>query len=235
MTSLSTSTNGQAPDSTSDRWVGERADEWDDRSVTKNYHRMKASEASNYIESLRNAHSKVKLEKLEDDERRIMKCRARVCKNPSTSELQNELQTSFRKWWDEVKLRSGDEKILHSWDGRKAHVKPNICTAACSDAREVGVKDDPAHDVNAYFMFFEKIGDEWKGKDYRGQRFPKYEKFPNQRISVHEALHDDIHNPFKPIHDENGKPYLRYIHIPANHMGVSRKTIASVRSIYVDI
>lgn len=235
MTSTITPINSQASDSTSANWVGERADEWDSRSVTKHYHRMKASEAPEYIERLRNSHSKVKLEKLEEDERRIVECRARVFKNPGTSELQQELETSFRDWWNEVKGHSGDERIPYSWDGRKDRVKPIICTKSRGGAREVGVDDDPAHDVNAYFMFFEKKGHEWKGKDYRGQRFPKYEKFPGQRITVHEALYDDTYNPFKPIHDENGKPYLRYIHIPANHMGVSKDTITSVRSIYTDI
>lgn len=232
MTSNSAPTNGQAPDSTSDIWVGEKADEWNDRSVTKSYHRMEARKSKGYIDSLRNSDSKAKLEKLEDDERRIMECRTRLSKNPRTKKLQDELEVLFQKWWDETEGRDPEvKKIRHSRAERKALVKPNICSASGKHARDVGENDDPAHDVNAYFMFFKRHGDEWKGHNYRGQRFPKYEKFPNQRITVHDALHDDTHNPFKPIHDETGAPYLRYIHIPANHMGVSKDTFASVRFI----
>lgn len=229
MASNSTPTNGQAPDSTSDKWVGEKADEWDDRSVTKGYHRMEAEKAPGYIENLRKTNSRAKLEKLEDDERRIKECRTRLSKSSKTKKLQDELESLFQKWWDEKeKLDPKGNKIRHSRAEREALVKPNICSATGSDAKEVGPDDDPAHDVNAYFMFFKKHDDEWKGHNYHGQRFPEYEKFPNQRITVHEALHDNDHNPFKPIHDESGRPYLRYIHIPANHMGVSKDIFASM-------
>lgn len=242
MTSNPSPINVQAPNHTSTEWVGDTADDWDPRSITKTYHRMEASKAAEYIDNLRmeamraptsdnprKTDPKAALEKLEEDERRILDCRARLSKNPRTKKLQDELEALFQKWWNETEGRSPKmKKITHSWAEREALVKPDICSASVNDARGVGDNDDPAHDVNAYFMFFKKHGDEWKGENYRGKKFSEYEKFPNQRMSVHEALHDDTHNPFKPICDENGISYLRYIHIPANHMGVSNAVFTSL-------
>ena len=229
----SNTTNGQAPKPPSIEYVGDTADEWDDRSVTKKYHRMKASEASVYVGDLKrdkllNPKLKVQLDKLEEDERRIMEGRARLATSLTTEGLLGDLQDLFQEWWDEVKADGRDKRVGHSRDEREKFVKPTICDPPGNGVRKVGPKDDPAHEFNIYFMFFEKHGDQWKGKDYRGQNFPEYEHFPNQRISVHEALYNSTHNPFKPIPDENGKPYLRYIHIPANHMGVSKDVCTSI-------
>lgn len=233
MTPNSNPTNGQAPSHPSGKRVGDAADEWDSRSITKAYHRMEAREASPYVDRLRRESpgihkSKVELEKLEDNERQIMKCRDRLGRNPSTRGLQKELQELFEKWRDEPDIRTGDKKpFKSSWENRQTFVKPTICTGPGNGEREVEDKDDPAHDMNAYFMFFKREGEEWKGEDYHKGRFPQYEHFPNQRISVHDALYDDEHNPFNPAFDDDkDKPRLRYIHIPANHMGVSQNIFA---------
>lgn len=224
-------TNDQAPDHTSVKYVGETADDWDERSITKSYHRMKAEDAIPYIatlkkESLVKHDAMVKLEKLEDEEHRIMESRERLKKSSSRSGQLKELEALFWQWRKEADLCTDEDKKLraHSSADRTALVKPTIgCRGPpCKGVRKVEEDDDPADDLNVYFMFFKKNGEEWKGEDYHEQRFPKYEHFPNQRISVHDALHDAVHNPFKPIRDEKtGKPYLRYIHIPANHMAVS--------------
>ncbi|KAG6356053.1 hypothetical protein INS49_015438 [Diaporthe citri] len=192
----SSSNIGQAPGHTGKKPIGDKEDEWDTNSVTKGYYRMTASDAQKYVEGLRQKGATKELEKLEDDERRIMKTCARLSKNTSTKKLQKDLKNSFQEWCNEMA------------------------------AKEEGDDDDPAHDMKAYFIFFEKIGKDWKGKTKRDPGFPEYEEFPDQRISIHDALNSDTHNPFKPTHDETGNPYLRYIHIPANHTGWIEKAMA---------
>lgn len=235
-------TNGHSTKPPRARYVGEMEDEWDKNSVTKSYHRMRVDVAKQHVDELQKSNSedsRVKLEKLEDDERRVMECRARISKNPSTKRLQDELNSSFREWWNEFKGPRRDQGIQELWNRRKEHVKPNICSESSNDTMGVGNDDDdsahddpddPAHDMKAYFMFFEKDGQDWKGTTVHNQGFPEYEKFPNQRISIHTALHGKAHNPFKPTQDEKSQPHLRYIHIPANHMGVSEDVLACVIS-----
>lgn len=229
MTSQSNPTNGQARVNSNVIRMAEEKDKWDRKGVTTKYHRMTALKARKYVKSLRDGDSKelkVQLEKLEDDEHHIMKCRARLSKTPKTRQLQEKLKCSFNEWRNGVK----DRNIRRPSDQREDHIKPIICTGSGNDTgNETGNnttgmndQDSPAHDMKAYFMFFEKDGPEWKGKTVHDQGFPKYESFPNQRIPVHQALYSGTHNPLKPTHDENGRPHLRYIHIPANHMGVSK-------------
>ncbi|KAL1873161.1 hypothetical protein Daus18300_003980 [Diaporthe australafricana] len=206
----------QAPDH---KWIGDTEDK-DGNGVLKKYYRMKASDSLKYIEHLQSVPQPCPdLEKLQDDERRIEKTRARLSKIPSTKKLQGKLEASFKDWRDEPK----DPKktlIRYSWDQRKRHVKPDICPEPGKAATQVGDNDDPAHDFNASFMFFENDGQCWKGKTYHDHDFPSYEEFPNQRLSVHKALYDDSYNPFNVTQNDEGKRYLRYIHLPANHMGM---------------
>lgn len=223
------STDSQAPSHTSTKHVGDAEDEWDSNSVTKSYYRMTAREAWQYVEDLQRRNSRVEWEKLQDDERRILKNCARLSKNTSTRKLQRDLDKSFKEWCAEVNARDRSRKMGHRCAERERLVKPNIC-AMSGEAVEVGDDDDPANDMNAYFIFFEKAGRDWKGTTRHYPGFPKYEKFPDQRISIHDALTSKAHNPFKPSH-ENGSPLLRYIHIPANHTGVSKSWFSSAGSI----
>lgn len=224
----SNSNMGQAADRPSKKPIGDTEDKWDTKSVTKTYYRMTVREAREYVEDLRANDSKVPLEKLRDDEIRILRNRARLHKTMSTNKLQEELKRSFKEWCDEVNAKIKGKNIGPFLAGRESLVKPNVCPELADKVWEVGDNEDPAHEINAYFMFFEKGDQEYKGKKYQGQGFPDYESFPDQRITVHEALYSDTHNPFLPILDDNGKPYLRYIHLPANHMGVSHHIFASV-------
>lgn len=218
-------TDSQAPSHTSTKHVGDAEDEWDSNSVTKSYHRMTAREAWQYVEDLQRKKSKVDWEKLQDDERRILKNCARLSKNTSTRKLQEDLKKSFEEWCAEVNARDRGRKMGYQCVERERLVKPNIC-AMSDEVVKVGDDDDPANDMNAYFIFFEKAGRDWKGTTRHYPGFPKYEKFPDQRISIHDALTSKAHNPFKPSH-ENGSPLLRYIHIPANHTGVSKSWFSS--------
>lgn len=223
MNLLSNVTAGEVQASNHDtvKWIGDEEDE-DGSGIVKKYYRMKASDALNYIENLRFGPKPCRdLEKLEDDERRIEKTRARLSQSSRTRKLQDHLETSFKDWWDEPKDPK-ETKIRHSWDQRTRLIKPIVCLGPSQAARQTGDIDDPAHDFNAYFMFFEKDGKCWKGKTYHDHEFPSYEEFPSQRLSVQKALYDESYNPFNVTHDSDDKRYLRYIHLPANHMGVSK-------------
>lgn len=239
MPSQSNPTNGQARLHTNVIRRAEEKDKWDKKGVTTGYHRMTALKAREYVEKLRgddSRESKVQLEKLEDDERHIMKCRARLSKDPTTKELQEKLRCSFQEWRNGVK----DRNIRRPSNQRKDLLKPSIISGSGNDTGNTtsnnttgtNDQDSPAHDMKAYFMFFEKDGPEWKGRTVHDQGFPEYESFPNQRIPVHQALYSETHNPLKPTHDEKGRPHLRYIHIPANHMGVS-KDVTTLVVLYV--
>lgn len=233
MTSISTSTNGQTLDHTRRDPIGDAEDEWDTHSTTKSYYRMRADEAWKYVEDLRRNNSKKQLEKLKDDEDRIMKNRARLSRNTSTKKLQVDLKIAFQEWCAEVNDRGKGKKMGHSCAEREKLVKPDICSGP-SQVPMGEDDDDPAHDMKAYFIYFEKAGKTWKGKTHRADGFPKYEKFPDQRISIHDALNKSTHNPFKPTYDDNGNPHLRYIHIPANHTGVSKDVFVSAGSVFAN-
>lgn len=216
-------THGQTPKPKP--WVGDREDEWDTKSVTKGYHRMTVSEAKKYVAEIREKNTRVLLEKLQDDEHRIKKNRARL-----SVKLHEDLRFSFKEWCDEVYTKGTGKEFGDRCAGREDLVKPSICDGCEKCEKQVVHDNDPAHDMNAYFMFFEKEGQHWKGKTQSGKRFREWEKFPDQRMSVYNALHDEI-NPFQPSPHEEGNPLLRYIHIPANHMGVSKDIFAFMRSI----
>lgn len=225
------STDSQALSHTSTKHVGDAEDEWDSNSVTKSYYRMTARDAREYVENLVQNNARVQLEKLRDDERRIMKNCARLSKNTSTRKLQGDLNESFQEWCAEVNTRDKGKRMGHSCAERDRLVKPSVCSMwGHQTSVGVGDDDDPAHDMNAYFIFFEKAGRHWKGTTRHDPGFPKYEKFPDQRVSIHDALIDKDYNPFKPNH-ENGSPLLRYIHIPANHTGVSKSVFSPAGSI----
>lgn len=229
MSSNPSPSNGQAPpDHTRNDPIGDTEDEWDTHSVTKGYYRMTVKRAWEYVEDLRKNNSKKQLEKLEDDELSIMKNRARLSKNKSTVKLQEDLKVCFKEWCDEVNSRDKSKNFGHLCVEQKRLVKPSICSVRGKVAANGGDNEDPAHDMKAYFIFFEKDGEYWKGRTHSGPGFPKYEKFPDQRISVHDALNDDNHNPFEPPRDGNGQPQLQYIHIPANHMGASKDIFANM-------
>lgn len=232
MSSTTGPTNGQAPDRPSVKYVGEAGDDWDERSITKSYHRMKAADAIPYIARLKKEYlvkddARVKLEKIEDEEHRIMESRHRLDKSSSRNGQLKELNELFWKWREEADSCNDKEKRIPplSSTNRESLIKPTIgCQKpSCKGVRQASENDDPADDLNVYFMFFKKDGDEWKGEDYHKPGFQKYEHFPDQRISMRDALHDENHNPFKPI--QTGEQYLRYIHIPANHMGVSESVL----------
>jgi hypothetical protein len=44
-------------------------------------------------------------------------------------------------------------------------------------------------------------------------------RFPDQKISIHDLLHDPEVNPLKRL-DSNNKNTIRYFHLPANNMKV---------------
>lgn len=191
-------------------YVGDKADNWDENSTTKTYYRMEAKDAAHHWDTL----TPYDKEKLESDERRIRQTKARLAQQPGNMELLDAVRRSFQEWRTEA-VRS---KRLEDTQDRL--VKPQLISDPRLDVKSE-IEDNPAHDIKAGFMFFEKHGQNWKGATYHGQSFPANEKFPNQKLSVQEALYGEEHNPFPPQTDDMGAQYLRYIHLPANHMAVS--------------
>lgn len=190
----------------------EKKDKWDSSSITKSYHRLRSEELRKFLDALEENQK----EKLRIDARRVKKCRAKLEKSEKTKPLLDEVRESLDKWRTEAKGR-GDAKLKYAVEERDVHQKgPDV----------LGVDDivlendaDPEHDFKAGFLFFQKHESGWKKSTYHKDGFDEHEKFPNQKLTVHQALYDKQHNPIYETKDEDGSRHLKYIHLPANHMG----------------
>lgn len=208
--------------STSDEQIRkiEREDKWDNHSVTKSYYRSRAEEMPEYIQKL-SIHDK---EKLQADAERVRTTRDRLLRTKITRDLLFDLGNSFDEWRSDAEGR----KVMFRYrsDERGHHVKNfelcpgdiELCEPIGSHGAHEGIKD-PALDYKAGVLFFERYGIGWKKATYHGYGFDKNEKFPNQKLTVYDALFDEDQNPFGNTIDEEGRQHLKYIHLPANHMG----------------
>lgn len=198
------------------KWVGESLDECDDGSISKTYHRMRAVSAQKWLDE----RSPEEKHKLFVDSKRIDKTRERVDTDGMKT---RRLQKAFKDWREEAAEEEGS-LIKHTWQERKHHLKPQPQNEDEDSKGGREHRDNPAHDFAAGLMYFKKSGSVWKG-DTRGrehQFFTNAEKFPGQKISVHKALFDKSErNPLGVEKDDVGLQYMKYFHLPANHMGVS--------------
>lgn len=196
----------------------EEDDEWDGGSITKSYHRLRAEELQGFVHSLKEN----EVEKLKMDARRIKRCRAnlKLPESKKTRLLFDEVRESFNEWRSEANRRP-DVQFKYTANERDGHFKDlGFLEQDDADVHGEATEDaGPEHDFKAGFLFFQKYGIGWKKFTHHGHGFDKHEKFPNQKITVHKALYGKEHNPFSETKDEDGRRYLKYIHLPANHMG----------------
>ncbi|KAI9147648.1 hypothetical protein HJFPF1_12678 [Paramyrothecium foliicola] len=103
--------------------------------------------------------------------------------------------------------------------GYRAH-NPN----ATRQAKEVKPEDyDPNKDFNAYYIEYVKSEGKTNTELRPSGEFLYKNKFPNQKLSVHNLLYDKSINPLsrkKLAADAAGQPpdRIRYFHLPANNM-----------------
>ncbi|KAG8159647.1 hypothetical protein KVR01_010284 [Diaporthe batatas] len=197
----------------------EKKDKWDCDSITKKYYRLRAQELPDFKAKLEENHWK----KLKMDARRIKNCRARLAESKNKRLLLGEVQESFMQWRQEREGKD-EARLKFSVDERSRHCKElNI-----SDANDILHENDdnPEHEINAGFLFFQKHETRWKKATYHGNGFDKHEKFPDQKLTVHQALYDTQPNPISETKAEDGSRLLKYIHLPANHMGWVEQAIA---------
>ncbi|ROW01897.1 hypothetical protein VMCG_05556 [Cytospora schulzeri] len=220
MTGTSPTTNGEAPNTTNKRWIGDLEDDWDKGSITKTWYRVKSSESSAYLREL----STKDREKLMVDEQRIEKTRARLLRDATKKEHVLGVQNALQDWRKEAfRTKDGKSKLNHDLADRGKgpkgnHLKDKVCPDYDAD-KEIDRDDDPSHDLTAGIMFFEKSDHGWKGVTHDKGSFSRQASFPDQKLTVHEALYDNKYNPFDPTFDNKGNRHLKYIHLPANHMG----------------
>lgn len=212
-----TLTANKRPERTSNTQIkkGEKDDKWDEKSITGSYHRIRVDMLPEYVKSLKDNDK----EKLKVDARRIERSRIRLGKSESTSSLLRNVQDSFTEWRLDAE-RNPEVKFLYSGVERIQHLKRLDFvedTVNINGATED--EEDPTRDLKAGVLFFEQHGIGWKKTTYHGHGFDKYEQFPNQKITVHQALFGKDHNPFSETKDQQGRRHLKYIHLPANHMG----------------
>lgn len=193
----------------------EKQDEWDGGSITKRYHRLRVEDVPQFLQRLKEN----EVEKLRVDARRVIWCRAKLAGSNENKLLFKEVHESFEKWRLEAALRP-EVQFKYAADERAEHCKePDFLPKDEIDVHSKVMKDiDPGDDFKAGFLFFQKYKTGWKKATYHGHGFDKHEKFPNQKISVNEALYDKKHNPFSETKDDDGMRHLKYIHLPANHM-----------------
>lgn len=196
----------------------EEHDECDSGSITKRYHRLRAEELSGFVHSLKdNEEDKFKLKM---DARRVKRCRTKLAESKKTRVLFDEVHESFHQWRSEADGRP-DVQFRWSANERNSHFKDLDFLDEDDIDADGGATEDagPEHDFIAGFLFFQKDIIGWKKATYHGLGFNKHEEFPNQKMTVHEALFGKEHNPFSETEDEGGGRHLKYIHLPANHMG----------------
>lgn len=216
MTNVSPDTNSEASQPSKDKWVGESQDKWETTSVTKTWFRLRASESAVHINQLPTKNR----EKLAVDEQRVQKTRARLSRDATKKDYLPELQIAFREWQKEA-YENSESKIRHSLENRGNHLKESVCKDFDAEKAIMG-DDDPSREFKAGVMFFEQCDHGWKGVTYDKGALPvTTDKFPHQKIQVYEALNSKKYNPFTPTFDDKGNRHLKYIHLPANHMGVS--------------
>lgn len=200
--------------------VAEQQDEWDGGSITKQYHRLRVEEVPEFLEQLKENET----EKLKVDARRVIWCRAKLAASNENKLLFKEVLESFEEWRLEASLRP-EVRFKYAASERAEHCKePHFLTKKEIDEHSKAVKDIPAEDdFKAGFLFFQKYKTGWKKATYHKHGFDKHgfdkhEAFPNQKMSVSEALYGEKHNPFSKTKDDDGMRHLKYIHLPANHM-----------------
>lgn len=193
----------------------EEQDKWDGSSITKKYHRLRAEYVPEFLEGLRQNEK----EKLRVDAERVKWCRARLEKSEENRLLFEEVHDSFMQWRSEAESKR-KVQFIYAADKRAEHCKdPDSLPKGDTSRPRRDVGDtDPAHDFKAGFLFFQKYKTGWKKATHHGYGFDTHERFPNQKITIKKALSGED-NPFAETKDENGERHLKYIHLPANHMG----------------
>lgn len=191
----------------------EEKDIWDGKSITKSYHRVRFEGLPEYVNNLKENDK----EKLIIDARRIQRSRGYLRRSLKSKKLFSDLKDAFKEWRLDAEERG--VKFKHSSSERAQYFKALDFVGVSINIDGIEEADrDAAHDFKTGVLFFKKCGVGWKEATYHGNGFDKHEKFPNQKMTVHKALFDKDHNPFDETKDEQGRRYLKYIHLPANHM-----------------
>ncbi|KUI59766.1 hypothetical protein VP1G_07029 [Cytospora mali] len=223
-----TMTNGQVPQAIEKPWVGEQDDRCEDSSITTFNYRLKASEASEFLENLHDEDMK----RLKANEQRIDNTRARLSRDTAKNKFLSDLKEAFERWREHPEKKKDPNKMFrHSLRDRgKGHTGNHLKDRLCPDNdanKRINEDENPSRDLKASIMFFEKSEYGWKGITYDKGPFSEYGVFPGQKLTLHDALHEEP-NPFAPTSDDKGTHHLKYIHLPANHMGWVEQAMARV-------
>lgn len=199
----------------------EQEDEWDQESITKSYHRLRVEELPKYFDSFPDDKQRSVKNKLKVDAIRVQKSRDRLATSERNKNLFDGLQKSFVDWRLQAEQRVG-VSFKHSIVDRHRYVK-TIKTIGAEDTTlpddADGESENPEHDFKAGFLFFEQYGIGWKKTNVEEHIFDRSAEFPDQKATVHDALFSEEYNPFAETNDKQGRRHLKYVHLPANHMG----------------
>lgn len=191
----------------------EKNDLWNKNSITEAFLRLRLEERPGYVKGLEeNGRAK-----LRTDARRVQ--RSRVCLEKSVKGNQpfSGLTEAFQDW--RLDAESRGVRFSHASSERAQYFESLDLAGIGDQIEEVPEANrDAAHDFKTGVLFFEKCGVGWKKATYHGTGFDKHETFPNQKMTVHDALRGEGHNIFGETKDEQGRRHLKWIHLPANHM-----------------
>lgn len=191
----------------------EEMDLWDKQSITKSFRRLRLEERPGYVRGLEENDKA----KLRADARRVQRSRECLKKSGKEGKLFPEVTEAFKDWRLDAEKRGAN--FNHTLSERAQYFESLDLDGISDKIEEVsGFDRDAAHDFKTGVLFFEKCGVGWKKATYHGTGFDKHETFPNQKMTVHDALCGEGHNIFGETKDDQGRRHLKWIHLPANHM-----------------
>ncbi|KAM7221765.1 hypothetical protein V8F06_002758 [Rhypophila decipiens] len=100
---------------------------------------------------------------------------------------------------------------------------PKSTTSTIKDDDQM--TQDPLYGFRASAIYFKKNGDQWTGQTHKHDKFIGKDKFPNQKISVHDLLESSGKD--SPLFRGNcPDKTIRYFHFPTNNMSWIERAIA---------
>ena len=102
--------------------------------------------------------------------------------------------------------------------------RDGVHMSTTSTIRDEPIQQEPMYGFRASAIYFRKNGDEWTGYTHRHDKFIGKDKFPDQKISVHDLLEGPDSS--SPLHEDCPPDTIRYFHFPTNNMSWIEKAVA---------
>ena len=153
---------------------------------------------------------------LEHQQRRIIRLRSRLEQHAGSSSLFAQLRADRHAWkFQNSGLRGGENSKRNVRVATLAPEELDPDDPGKSPPEPDDGSDQVEREIRAGVMHFRDNGAfEWTGFDYEGPFAERYlGHFPDQKMSIHDLLHDREHNPFTAYKND-----IKWFHFPVNHV-----------------